>query len=416
MAPSDPQSLDIHRVSPIRGQLENYDPRTPKGWRYIQTTDTPNELKVLLPPGTASMYEQLLKLENYELTKKPTISWERIMEIRHLKDRMIRKCHKLAKTSMPMSRQASIGDTFVFQTFVAPQDFRCKEMEKWFKEQQKRASSVPRKPSIAGQGQPSSSITIIKHVPSPSSKALMQRSVTNPESSSKPKQILYHKPLPIQPTRLVQAERTSTLPPSDPTALFSPPPLPLIILSQRESYGLEASPIDQAVVSDPPSPESPPMASGSETAPQVSPPEEPPLPEATPRPVVSRRSSLKRVSWADNQEIDTQLTKYVAAAREAQSSGKWEEVRALYLDQIAGLENLHLQVKEGLQHLRSETDHLQRIEETIRVQREALDSTFQQFEHKQTLLQEKVQEVLTEATDTLARHGVRRELEPINES
>lgn len=70
-------------------------------------------------------------------------------------------------------------------------------------------------------------------------------------------------------------------------------------------------------------------------------------------------------------------------------SGKWEEVRALYLDQITGLENLHLQVKEGLQHLRSETDHLQRIEETIRIQREALDSTFQQFEHKQVLLQEK---------------------------
>ncbi|KAF9040579.1 hypothetical protein BJ165DRAFT_1406648 [Panaeolus papilionaceus] len=414
MAPSDPASLDILRVSPIRGQLETYDPRTPKGWRYIQTTDTPNELKVLLPPATASMYEQLLKLENYELTKKSTISWERIMEIRRLKDRMIRKCHKLAKTSMPMSRQASIGETFVFQTFVAPQDFRCKEMEKWFKEQQKRASSVPpRKPSIAGP-QPSSSVAVIRHVPSPS-KVTTQRSVTNPESTSKPKQILYHKPLPIQPTRLVQAERTSTVPPTEPTSLFSPPPLPLIILSQRESYGLEVSGADQTP-SDPPSPESPPAAPESEPVAQANASLEEPLPEATPRPIISRRPSLKRVSWADNQEIDTQLTKYVSAAREAQSSGKWEEVRALYLDQITGLENLHLQVKEGLQHLRSETDHLQRIEETIRIQREALDSTFQQFEHKQVLLQEKVQEVLTEATDTLARHGVRRDLEPINES
>ena len=64
-------------------------------------------------------------------------------------------------------------------------------------------------------------------------------------------------------------------------------------------------------------------------------------------------------------------------------------MRQLYLDQIAGLENLHLQVKEGLEHLRSETDHLQRIEETIRKQRSALDATFQDFEQKQTLFREK---------------------------
>jgi len=70
-------------------------------------------------------------------------------------------------------------------------------------------------------------------------------------------------------------------------------------------------------------------------------------------------------------------------------AGKWEEVRVLYLEQIAGLESLHLQVKEGLEHLRSETDHLQRIDETIRKQRGALDATFQEFEQKQTLFQEK---------------------------
>lgn len=70
-------------------------------------------------------------------------------------------------------------------------------------------------------------------------------------------------------------------------------------------------------------------------------------------------------------------------------TGKFEEVRQLYLDQIAGLENLHLQVKEGLEHLRSETDHLQRIDETIRKQRSALDATFQDFEQKQTLFREK---------------------------
>ena len=51
--------LDIHRVSPVRGQLEPYDPRTPKGCRYIQCTETPSELKVqtyCLPRESNSYY------------------------------------------------------------------------------------------------------------------------------------------------------------------------------------------------------------------------------------------------------------------------------------------------------------------------------------------------------------------------
>jgi hypothetical protein len=46
MASGSSAMLDIHRVSPVRGQLEPHDPRTPKGSRYIQCTETPNELKV----------------------------------------------------------------------------------------------------------------------------------------------------------------------------------------------------------------------------------------------------------------------------------------------------------------------------------------------------------------------------------
>lgn len=41
-----PPSLNFFSSSPVRGQLEPYDPRNPKGCRYIQVTDTPNELKV----------------------------------------------------------------------------------------------------------------------------------------------------------------------------------------------------------------------------------------------------------------------------------------------------------------------------------------------------------------------------------
>lgn len=69
--------------------------------------------------------------------------------------------------------------------------------------------------------------------------------------------------------------------------------------------------------------------------------------------------------------------------------GKFDEVRLLYLDQIAGLESLHNQVKEGLDHLREETEHLQRIDEVIRRQRGALDATFQELESKRVLFQEK---------------------------
>ena len=69
--------------------------------------------------------------------------------------------------------------------------------------------------------------------------------------------------------------------------------------------------------------------------------------------------------------------------------GKFDEVRQLYRDQIAGLESLQAQVKEGLEHLRAETDNLQRIDDTIRQQRSALDATFVDLEAKQTLFQEK---------------------------
>ncbi|KDR84947.1 hypothetical protein GALMADRAFT_233423 [Galerina marginata CBS 339.88] len=423
-----PQSLEVLRTSPVRGQLEPYDPRTPKGCRYIQTTDTPDELKVLLPPGTASMYEQLLKLENYELSKKPAVSWERIMEIRHLKDRMIRKCQKLAKTTMPIARTSSRGESFVFQTFVAPPDFRVKEMEKWFRDQQKRGTSVPRRTiesglaamhdlSIAG---PSSSRQL---VPSSSSKLPMQRSITNPEPPTKIRQSLLYKPLPIiQPSRSLQSVRgtpLATAPPPgpfNPADMFSPPPLPVLLLSQREDYGLDSQAEESGPTFNVAAPEQ-----LTEAVPSDVP------PESTLRPVLSRRPScikrnsmgeFKTVSWADNneQELDNQFSKYASAAREAQASGKWEEVRVLYLEQIAGLENLHLQVKEGLEHLRSETDHLQRIDETIRRQRGTLDATFQEFEQKQALFQEKVQEALTEANDALNRQGLKRELEAINEA
>lgn len=79
------------------------------------------------------MYEQLLKLETLELAKK-TVSWDRLVEIRHLKDRMVRKARRLSppKSSQHGARISSI---------IAPDDFRLKEMERWFRQEQIRISS-----------------------------------------------------------------------------------------------------------------------------------------------------------------------------------------------------------------------------------------------------------------------------------
>lgn len=317
------------------------------------------------------------------------------MEIRHLKDRMVRKCRKLAKTTLPMSKRSSRDDGFAFQTFVAPAEFRVKEMEKWFRDQQQRALSLPRRPT----GIPSSA-------PGPSSaKFPVHRSFTNPEQLTKPKlPPVLHKAMPtIQPFRLPQIERKSSAPeatssgPSLLAGIMSPLPLPILLLSHREEYGLDEPPQQlNSLSTSYPDDEQPNAAESS---------------SHHRRPSCIKRNSLsefKTVSWADNREWDAQVDKYVSAARDAEASGellftgfsdlilvstliigKWDQVRVLYLEQIAGLENLHIQVKEGLEHLRSETDHLQRIDETIRKQRLILDVTFQEFEQKQTLLQEK---------------------------
>ncbi|KAK0245736.1 hypothetical protein EDD85DRAFT_30197 [Armillaria nabsnona] len=148
MLHSSAYHLDYYRVSPVRGQLEPYDPTTARNWRYIQTTDTPNELKVLLPPSVATMYEQLLNFEVLELDKHATVSWERILEIRHLKDRMIRKCQRLSRVIPP--KRIGRGDPFVFQTLIAPADFRLKEMETWFHQEQSRhkGRSAAHRPTV----------------------------------------------------------------------------------------------------------------------------------------------------------------------------------------------------------------------------------------------------------------------------
>lgn len=434
-----PQSLDYLRSSPVRGQLEPHDPKTTKGWRYIQTTDTLDELKVLLPPATASMYEQLLKFENYELSKKSAVPWERILEIRHLKDRMIRKCQKLSKDISPIIKNLPRGETFGFQTFIAPSDFRVKEMEKWFREQQKRPVTLSRRPSApvysttATLGSAycsghcaAAGFSCPRHSQHPSAHQI-HRSATTSGALGKQRSSPHVKSMAAHQSRLIQPEKIAPSSGNKPlvasltpaTALIgSPPPLPVLLLGHREEYGLDP-PLIRTVESPPSEP------FNSWTEEQDSPPDPSPESSST-RQLRHRRSCIKRasigdlvktVSWADNQELDRQVSKYASAARSAQASGKWDEVRTLYLEQIMSLENLHIQVKDGLEHLRSETDHLQRIDESIRRQREALDATFQELEQKHTQFEEKVQEALMEADYALNASGVRKpELPVINEA
>lgn len=294
------------------------------------------------------MYEQLLKLETHELGRKPMVSWERIMEIRHLKDRMLRKCQKLAKsnTTLPVARMSATprgGDTFVFQTFVAPADFRVKEMEKWFREQQKRNNSamtaVARRPVAAIQAAPGFEMIVVAGPSRQPSKYSMQRSITNPEPSRQKQHTISYKSQPvIQPSRLVQSERgiSASIPPD----VFSPPPLPVLLLSQRDDYGLglsaAAEQLNFNTSPTEPEPQPQPQYQSAEAGPSTSP--TAPVPDTpTLRPSLSRRNSalreLKTVSWADNPGIDleSQFKKYASAAKEAQASGELIAVLFLFI-------------------------------------------------------------------------------------
>jgi hypothetical protein len=115
-------ALQYFQQSPVRGQLEPPDATTRPGWRYLQCTDTPNELKgkkfvilwspttdtgspVLLPPRASQVYAYLLSQEQVELTRGAEASWERLMHVRHLKDRMISERSLLSRVHYNLNYQ-----------------------------------------------------------------------------------------------------------------------------------------------------------------------------------------------------------------------------------------------------------------------------------------------------------------------
>ncbi|KAG6849511.1 hypothetical protein H0H93_007865 [Arthromyces matolae] len=398
-----PPHLDALQRSPVRGQLEPHDSRTATGWRYIQTTETPNQLKILLPPGTAAMYEQLLKLEDFELRKGSSLSWERLLEIRHLKDRMIRKCQKLGKPSLlqPGGKQVGLS----FQTIVAPSDFRLKEMERWFLDQHARTqqkwhekessnckcskcliSSSVQQPS-SSQPTTSKSNAVI-NISQGASNKLYQRPRYPSQSASPPRRRENSASIPSR------VRSVDTLAAEHPSSQDSPAPLPHLLRIRDLETGFDRSNDPQKVVSLPKTTEVQPQYTIEPESGHIQPPEQ--LPADPDRQVrrrpscIKRSSTSKRVSWADNQDLDTQVAKYTSVARETQASGlNWDEIRDTYVEQMSGLEALHQQVGDSLKHLRSESEHLKRAEETIRSQREMLRVTFEEFERKQLRFQSK---------------------------
>ena len=87
--------------------------------------------KVLLPPRTSVIYERLLKTEATELSSADLQAQRSLEYIRHIKDRLIRKCHKLAnwRPPPPGTQATSIA-------IAAPSDFRLKEMDRWWSSEQ----------------------------------------------------------------------------------------------------------------------------------------------------------------------------------------------------------------------------------------------------------------------------------------
>ena len=286
------------------------------------------------------MYEQLLKLERYEITKK-SVNWPRIIEIRRLKDRMVRKCQKLARETIPPS-----DSLFPFQTCIASKDFRVKEMERWFREQQKRANAVAIK---RASKEPVSNIPAhaVSNSTNPrymSGMIVVQPANFNLQDFTTPEAGL-HTP------NIVKLERSKSLPVSQNQvacsscrpSVISPPPLPILLRGQRLQLGLEEE-LGQAesALGDSESPGSSTSDSPPPSAPNEVPVEQTPSVQPSPQSsgdempshkpnitAVRRRSCIKRtsmseigtktVSWADDH--GGRASRYVSAAHDVQASG-----------------------------------------------------------------------------------------------
>lgn len=431
--------LNYFQPSPVRGQLEPEEPANLRtGWRFIQCTDTPNQLKVrpflsltqcipatrslcrvqvLLPPRTATLYAHLLKLEGAELARGSEAQWQRVMEIRHLKDRMIRKCQRIAQPGQQM--QAA---DVTFRTVYAPPDFRLKEMERYLKGQEPR----PKTSSKGGHGH-SHHRHQAEHSPPPQA-SFSPESPPSPEPPRHSSIARSHSPIPFseafpnphehapefpEPEPAVAfPERPPTPPMKEPVAdiatyttmhdsplsngyeenqymderTFSPDPIPVPFRASRALDTLHEHPEEHAILTD----EGTPLPLDAE--PLVQPPQ---------RPIVRRRSSLKRsnssnrLSASGGVAFAMDFSRTEMVAREVEIAGQISaglkvveilttslpelellDLRDAYRAQLTDIQQGRLDIADQLQRL-----HLQ--EEALRSQEQRLNETYRALDEKE---------------------------------
>jgi len=457
--------LQYFQPNPVRGQLEPPNATSRPGWRYLQCTDTPNELKVLLPPRASQVYAYLLSQEQVELAKGPgQASWERLMHVRHLKERMIRKCRRLARISPGHGKEAQ------FRTLYAPPDFTLKELEKWYRNRHD-ANNAP--PSFVQKSRKSHATSKHSHgtrgasgkpraAGATASRRSSRSELSYAEDSHYPEQTErsyfsdddQEKTLPSVPAEsFVHIEHHDATPGRIPWIsdtevntyrpdVMSPDPIPMpyrpresTLTELRDHLGGHfPNPHDEIPPIDVVPPSEPSVEMPEPAIPEAAPPM--PVPETAEGgldrpPLVRRRSSLKRsnsrsslktVSWALN---ETGKTRYATAVEEIVYAGEeLDTARVAHKEELLLLQDLHrgmTEIKERLrldeQRVKLEQQKLIEAEESIRYQEERLRVTFEQLELHEGRYQAKVTNALDEADRSLSsshrrEHTIQEVLEP----
>lgn len=274
------------------------------------------------------MYAEILRQERLELGKKAQVDWTRVLEIRHLKDRMIRKSQRLSNATE--IRRVGRGQQFKFQSVVAPPEFRLKEMERWIRtnhigsSQVAPAASTSRSAPVTKVYSANTSHTTLRHRPSSSSTSNPCRCCSRPaHGTTVSSKVAYHRLSQYRPSsrssRLIEEEIEIVEEPEEMTE-EERPERP----SSVASFARAATPPNLVRQTDSPDPLPIKInehvrhsSHGSD--------------ELVARPTLPRtRSSLKgrkaadaakTVSWADNKPWLEQVGKYSTLAQEAFESG-----------------------------------------------------------------------------------------------
>ncbi|KAI0032745.1 hypothetical protein K488DRAFT_49279 [Vararia minispora EC-137] len=443
-------TLAYFQTSPVRGQLEPYQGDSRPGWRYLQCTDTPNELKVLLPPRTSTLYARLLQLETNELAKGPDANWERILEIRHLKDRMIRKCHRISRFASPPASGSSVQ----FLVVNSPPDFRLKEMERWLRtndaSNRTTRDVLKHKPSVESDGRVTPSPRAGHAVPSTrtrtqsaprTSTASKKRISVSTQSIHSQAPTVPEKPLHYAPSYLSPVPEEGTLysatAPADPYMhsehhavsepsvrpnVVSPDPIPHPYrppsgyIQPRQMYdelhdaamhppAIGMLPLDLGMphpVTEMPEPvlvpEHPPPAR-VESIEDI---------EGGRPPIPRRRSGLrsnrnsfsgagKVVSWAMDRDWSEHMTKFDHIVYSAEVAGEeLSKAQEHFQDEIRGVKNMRENIAISLERLRLETERLQFEERALKEHEQKMTVSFERLRERESAYKDKVKAVLEE--------------------